>query len=721
MKSTSRIKINGFQETVIPPKWINIKYLLIVLGGVAIINQLVFIREFLSVLDGNELVMGLVMSCWMILTGLGAYLGRNFKISGFTLEKGLNRLALLSFMPFFLIAALYWCKKILFPPGTIAGLGISISGIFLLLFPVCFLSGYLFTQFSTCYSLSNNDNRISNAYRYESLGSLIGGLIFSFFFGYFFNSFEVLGLTTGIVLILRAWVCNKSIEKYLFTGIGIILPFLVFAFNPDIHIKKLFYPGQEIIRDKSTRYGTLTVTQQHGQLNFYENNSLQFYTDNIIQSEEAVHYAMVQHKQPKQILLISGGISGMIQEIEKYKIEKITYLEHNPEIFNEWKNLINMTDFKNVEFLKSDIRTFLLRSKSIYDVILLNLPPPNTLGYNRFYTEEFFSILKKHCNHQSIVCTSLPSTGNYAEANALAVNASLYKTLNSHFLNQLVLPGEKNYFLVSDNSLSWYITELISKKGIITNYVNSGYIDDRLLKERGESLISQFDQKVKINHDFQPYMFLRQINHWFNYVGGNYILIIAIPALMFLMCLFWLNPVTTGLYIGGFTSASLEVALMLIYQIYFGSLYIASALFFSLFMGGLVVGSIWKFKNKNEFSMRQYSLLQFALALFSILLPGFLLLAGKITFITLLQQFMFFIPVFILAFGIGYEFNLASRLQHYGYSQISGINYSSDLLGSAFGAFITAVLLLPVCGLTITCLVVAGLNLYSGLRVVLTK
>ncbi len=75
MKSVSRIKINGFEETVIPPKWINIKYLLIVLGGVAIINQLVFIREFLSVLDGNELVMGLVMSCWMILTGFGAYLG----------------------------------------------------------------------------------------------------------------------------------------------------------------------------------------------------------------------------------------------------------------------------------------------------------------------------------------------------------------------------------------------------------------------------------------------------------------------------------------------------------------------------------------------------------------------------------------------------------------------------------------------------------------------
>ncbi|HNW49635.1 MAG TPA: hypothetical protein PKH79_01050 [Prolixibacteraceae bacterium] len=718
---SSNVNLPG--EAVALTEWLNINYLLMILGAVAIINQLVFIREFLSVLDGNELVMGLVMSGWMILTGWGAYFGRNCQVADFTPGKGLNQLIFLSFVPYILIGLLYWLKKMLFPPGTIAGLGISIVGIFLLLFPVCFLSGYLFTQFSACYSRSNHENRISSAYRYESIGSLAGGLLFASFLGKFFNSFQIFGLTTGIVFIVAAWMywSRKSLERYLFLTVGIVFPLLIFLLNPDIHIKKLFYPNQEIISDQSTRYGNLVVTRQQGQLNFYENNSLQFYTDNMAQSEEAVHYAMVQREQPQQVLLISGGISGMINEIEKYPIKKITYLESNPEIFYQWKKLANVADFKNVEFVKSDIRTFLYQSKTVYDVVLINLPPPSTLGYNRFYTEEFFSLVKKHCNHLSVVCTSLPSTVNYPEENALEVNASLCRTLGTQFSNQLVLPGEKNYFLVSDESLSWNITELVTQKGIETTYVNSGYIDDKLLAERGQLLVSQFDRKVKVNHDFQPYMFLRQINHWFNFVGGNYVMLVAIPLLLFLALFFWFNPVTTGLYTGGFTSASLEVALMLIYQVYFGSLYLASAMFFSLFMGGLVVGSQWKFRQGNEFSLKRYSLVQFVLALFAVLLPGFVWLISKLSLPVFLLQLLFFIPVFLLAFAIGYEFNLASKLQPYGFSQTSGINYSADLVGSAFGAFLTAILLLPVCGLLFTCMAVAGLNLYSGLRVVFKK
>ena len=50
-----------------------IRYLLILLGVVTVINQVVFIREFISVLSGNELVLGIVMASWMIITGWGAF------------------------------------------------------------------------------------------------------------------------------------------------------------------------------------------------------------------------------------------------------------------------------------------------------------------------------------------------------------------------------------------------------------------------------------------------------------------------------------------------------------------------------------------------------------------------------------------------------------------------------------------------------------------------
>jgi len=45
---------------------------------------------------------------------------------------------------------------------------------------------------------------------------------------------------------------------------------------------------------------------------------LLFSTGNEISNEENVHYAMVQHPNPENILLISGGFSGTIAEIMKY-------------------------------------------------------------------------------------------------------------------------------------------------------------------------------------------------------------------------------------------------------------------------------------------------------------------------------------------------------------------------------------------------------------------
>jgi predicted membrane-bound spermidine synthase len=152
-----------------------------------------------------------------------------------------------------------------------------------------------------------------------------------------------------------------------------------FVLKPDRQIKKLFFPNQKIIEDQSTRYGTLTITSQSGQLNFYENNVLQFYTDNISQCEEAVHIAMCQHQHPKNVLLLSGGITGMLSEIEKYPVEKITWLESNPEIIKHWKFLADSTiDKNNIEFIDKDIRNFLLKDNTIYDIILMNLPAPSS-------------------------------------------------------------------------------------------------------------------------------------------------------------------------------------------------------------------------------------------------------------------------------------------------------------------------------------------------------
>jgi spermidine synthase len=692
------------------------RILLILLGAVAIISQVVFIREFISVLTGNELVLGVVMAAWMLLTGWGALTGRKGNFSKLTFKRGITMLSTLSFLPVLLIGLLYWFKNLLFPPGTMVSIGVSVTASFLLLFPVCFLSGYLFTAFSTLYSESKNENLTGKAYAFESLGSLLGGLIFSIILGRFFNSFQIFGITTAVILIAGAFIIqfeNKG-SRLIIILFGLAISALIFIFNPDNHIKKMQFPNQEMVANRSTRYGNLVITKQAGQLNVYENNDLQFYTENLMMNEESVHFAMVQHKNPQYILLVSGGISGMIQEINKYKVEKITYLEINPEIFSSLKEFVKPDlNFGNVEIVKLDIRTFIGKPGQKYDVILLNLPPPSSLGINRFFTDEFFQNLKKHCNDKTVVCTSLPSTANYAEENALEVNSSLWNTLGIHFSDRLLLQGEKNYFVASNQPLSSNITKLMAEKGIENEYVNQYYFDDNILKTRSETLTREINPETPVNRDFSPFMFIRQIDHWLSHFGTNYKILALIPLALFILFSSKLNRVTAGLYTGGFTAASLEVVLMLAYQIYFGSLYIATAFFFAVFMAGMALGSSIGLKPGFEL-VKSYFSLQFGLAAFAVVLPFLILIIGNFTGWKLPVQFLLFELVFALALAVGFEFLLASKIRQSSYSETSGVNYSTDLAGSAFGAFLTAIVLLPLLGLVYTCFILAALNILSG-------
>ena len=47
-----------------------------VLGFSSLYTQVFLLREFLSIFNGNELVLGIVLANWMLLTGTGAYLGK---------------------------------------------------------------------------------------------------------------------------------------------------------------------------------------------------------------------------------------------------------------------------------------------------------------------------------------------------------------------------------------------------------------------------------------------------------------------------------------------------------------------------------------------------------------------------------------------------------------------------------------------------------------------
>jgi len=691
--------------------------LLFLLGFATMITQVLFIREFISVMAGNELVVGIVMACWMLLTALGAHTGRKRLPVRSDQVQGIKMLGFLILTAAAMIVLLYFLKHLLFPPGTLMGIGTVFIASLFLLFPVCFLSGFMFTFLSAQLSELKNQNLIGRSYALESWGSLTGSLLFSIILGRWLNSFQVLGLLAGMVVLCGVLIVKPSgtFKKSMLLAFGILLPVAFILLKPDTKIKKILFPNQQIQMNQSTPYGNLVVTRQAGQYNFYLDHTLQFYTENIISNEEAVHFAMIRHTNPENILLLSGGIAGMTREILKYPIQNVDYLETNPAIVQYWEKITETIRFpEKIRFIPSDIRRFLRQTDTLYDVILINLPPPTTLGFNRFYTTEFFASLKKHTDRESIICTSLPTTANYAEDNVRDVNASLYKTLKTHFREVKIIQGEKNYFLASQQPLGSELTKRIDQKNINNEYVNSWYFDDSLLEQRSRLLASEFSSGGKINRDFYPYIFLKEVNHWLSHFGVSYLLLVFIPAVLFILLFFLFNPVSTGLYTGGFTASSMEIVLMLTYQVFFGSLYLAVAFFFAVFMGGLATGSYSGPKIESSPRIKTYYLLQTSIALFALVIPFCIRLIDQFSQTGFLLQAFFFILTFILSFSIGFEFYLASKLQPHPVRETSGLNYSTDLAGSAFGAFLTAIVLLPWAGIVYTCLIIAGLNLLSA-------
>ncbi len=131
------------------------------------------------------------------------------------------------------------------------------------------------------------------------------------------------------------------------------LEYFPFAFG-NRFARKFLFPGQQLIESRDTPYGNLSVTRTGQQTNVFENNTLLFSTDNQQSSEESIHFALVQHDSPKNVLLISGGITGLTTEILKYpSIDTIDYIEIDPLIFEIGKKY---THSLKSEPYKSDYR-----------------------------------------------------------------------------------------------------------------------------------------------------------------------------------------------------------------------------------------------------------------------------------------------------------------------------------------------------------------------------
>jgi len=696
-----------------------LRYSIFIMGFTALATQVVLLRETLNIFQGNELVMGIILSNWMLLTGAGAYLGRFTGKDRFNLQIISFTQLLIAVLPVLTVAGLYLVSTWLIQPGMMFSPGQTWLITFIMLIPFCMLSGALFTLFSNSLTQLSKQKSIGKVYGIEAMGSVVGGIIFTFFMMHIVQTFQSLYilvfLNISAVLILS--IINKFKWLSLLSALlAMIMISIMLFIDTDQAITRIQYPGQDIILHKETPYGKLILTESGAQKNFYDNGALYFSSKQVEKNEEIIHFAMAQHEHPNHVLLISGGISGTSLELQKYRDIKIDYLEINPAWIDIGRRYTNTLANPNLQALSIDARSHIRQTQTIYDVVIIDLPEPGTAQLNRYYTAEFFEELKNVLNPHGVVSTHLPSSANYLSPELIQSHSTLQNTLKSVFNNLIIFPGTNDYFIASDNNLTFDILGKLLDRGIENNYVNAYYYIPELLQMRSQKIIKVLNPNEVLNLDFKPRSYFIQLNYWLSHFETHLWVIIVVLVLIMMLALILSNSINKALFISGFTGASLGFILIISFQILYGYVYQMTGLIISLFMGGLALGSLFMPRILTP-TMKRYHIFQLGIGALAIIIPlliQYLSFSGSPELITII-----IINLLSLATGflIGFQFTQAAQLQESHVVKAASSSYSIDLLGSTIGSMITALILVPLLGIVETCMIIAALNIIISFSV----
>lgn len=692
----------------------------VLLGFIALATQIILLREFLTLFSGNELVIGIILANWMLLTGLGAYFGRfyNDKRRIFWM---VTMLGILAFLPIITVLGLHYAWYLFFPPGMVAGIAQVFYYSMLIMAPFCIISGVLFTLFSKEESSRTQKNRISDVYAWESFGSLMAGIVVNFILIWIATTFQSLFLIMIAVVLVVFYLAIRN-EQYLISGIILLVSFVFGYFfmqiDLDKRVRELAFPSQKMEYMSDSPYGIFTITKHGDQLNYYENNILMASSGDIISKEESVHFAMVQHSNPQDILVLSGIVTGIMEEVTEYKVNSVDYVDVNPEIFKIVRNRFTKDQYKTLNLVEEDPERYLKKNHKKYDVVLINLPRPSTIQLNRYYTQEFFHLLKKNLNEGAVVSVSVPGGANYLSEEARNFLSILYKTITTEFENAMVLSANEDFLLASDNPLSYKIAEKVEQKNIQAEYINSYYIDDQLLEFRSQQVQRQLDKSVSVNRDFSPVFYQSMIKLWMSRFNIQY----WIPALIILVFsgFFFLKAgsVYKGVYAAGFAGTTIEIILLLVFQVLFGYVYAVVGIFVMIFMGGLAAGAYYVPKVLKSIDRKNFRMLLYIISVYAFMLPLMFLLFKNWEVNDMILFVSFALLLFIISALTGGVFSVASKIAQNDFGKIASSAYGLDLLGAATGALLFTIYLIPLFGF-IWAAVITGL--FNLLVVLLVK
>ena len=671
---------------------------LIIIGFVSSAVQLLLIREIMNIAGGYELITGTFLGSWLIGSAAGAIMARRSPLMNF---RKLNLIFAIG--PLVTLLLLMTLEKLFLNSGETPSFFLSVIITLISLFPFCFVSGFTFIKLIN-YSVKSSGFRPGKSFSIETIGGIFAGIAVSILTAGLLNTYQLflVIIILNFAYILISFYIKTKKEKII-TGITMTsLAVVALILKPDIFFRQQLLHGINVKNSIDTPYGNITAAEYGGEKSIYYNQRLQSYSNDEIEREENIHYAMLQHDNPEKILIISGDIKSHLKEIMKYNIKSVVFVERDPALINlELKSddpLLKILTIKN-----DDAFSYVKNTKENFDVVILLLPPPSTLLLNRFYTSEFFGEIKNRIGSKGIFVCSPGSGENYYNKESVILYSSIYNSLHSVFMNVRPVVGNKLYFISSDAELSSSFCSLSDKKGIKNIYVNSDYLSDDLMEKKSDEVAAVIDPGVRQNtfgfpvacFHYQSYNLSKNLN--------EKIPAVILLVLVFLFPLFSVKRKNLIMFSSAAALSGFEIVILLVLQTAIGYMYLLTGLIIASLMTGLAVGSGLNLKKSESVLVRIIPISLIIFYIISGLIINYITGRGSSVFSLILLFLFIFIPSALT----GQLFSLMTKRKEK-YSDPSSV-YSADLAGSALGFVIASGLAIPALGIKMTIILLSTL------------
>ena len=633
-------------------------------GCAAAAVQVIFLREYLTIFAGSELVIGVIFALWLLAAAAGSCAG------SVSASVGWRLLSFLYIFSVVLGVLLLRASRLLFLPGEVIPPWAVALIVLLTQSDAAFFGGCVFGRLAR----QGNGGRLYSA---ENAGAAAGLSLVSVCVYFYCPN----GPALAVVLALFAAIAfllppdgppdHAPVKTALFYYAAAAFLLACFLALDPVSVRWKY--ALQIDRVISGRGGEIALAQGRGG-NIFLNGTLYRAAMSLPSVEQATHLPAAMHAGPLRRALVVGN-AGQVRELGKYPGLSVECLETEPALAAG-----GCACGEAVELAPEAGRPF--------DLILIGGGMPSSVAAGRFYTLDFFRKMRALTDSAGVFSFTLPLGGNYLSRGERRLKDIMQTTLARAFRHVLIVPGEGHTFIASDKPLTLPAAPLVA-----TDYLQA-YTMASLTPER-LAQANAIPGPAPLNTMDRPFCMLAAERQWLGLFGFPPAAAAAALAVCFVLAVIVLPRTGAALSVGtsGFAAGVFSVALLCMYQFSHGTLYSHVAVLMIALTAGFAAGSFVRRFPFSDFIIGLYA----ALALMLLVVLPFPPLA------------LFCVLHAGIGFLAGAQFVTRKRIASWG-----GL-YAADLAGGVFGMALCSTFLVPYFGVTAVAIGLGAVKVACGL------